>query len=48
MKISTPNKIRAEDFKEEDRDIAEKLSGLNGFQDEVVNIINNGRIKKDV
>lgn len=44
MKISTPNQIRAEDFPEELREVAEKLSGINGFQDEVVNLVNNGRI----
>jgi hypothetical protein len=44
MKISTPNRIRAEDFKEELREVAEKLAGINDFQDEVVNLVNNGRI----
>lgn len=41
-KIKTPNRIRAEDFSEEDRDLINKLSpGINDLQDDLVRIINN-------
>lgn len=46
-KIRVPNRIRAEDFKQEFREIADKLSGINNFQDDVVSLINDGRLDFD-
>jgi len=44
MKIKNPYRIRVEDFSSDFKEVAEKLAGINDFLDDIMNLVNNGKI----
>lgn len=47
-KISQPSRLRTEDFPSEQQPIIQKIaSGINSFQDDVTDLINNGKLDFD-
>lgn len=47
-KIREPNRLRVEDFPEESKALIQKLApGINNFQDDIVGVINGGKLDFD-